>query len=229
MKKELLDALKANFVGVSENVLNRVAEKLAKTVTTAEQVASAVEGVTFQQVLDSYGDSRATEAQQTAVKNYESKYGLKDGVKAEGGAATAPSAQTTPPPAAGGDDVPAWAKILLDTNKALTERLNKFEADRTTATRREQLNGIIGKLPEHLRKPYERTSVDNLTDEQFTTLTGEIATEVDAIVKDAQAKGAVFGKPTVTGGQPQNDKLSQEQEAAIAHRETVTKADDQPF
>lgn len=227
MKKELLDALKANFVGVSENVLNRVAEKLAKTVTTAEQVASAVEGVTFQQVLDSYGDSRATEAQQTAVKNYESKYGLKDGVKAEGGAATAPPAQT--PPAAGGDDVPAWAKTLLDTNKALAERLNKFEADRTTATRREQLNGIIGKLPEHLRKPYERTSVDNLTDEQFTTLTGDIATEVDAIVKDAQAKGAVFGKPTVTGGQQQNDKLSQEQEAVIAHRETVTKADEQPF
>lgn len=228
MKKELLDALKANFVGVSEHVLNRVAEKLAKTVTTAEQVASAVEGVTFQQVLDSYGDSRATEAQQTAVKNYESKYGLKDGVKAEGGAATAPPAQT-PPPAAGGDDVPAWAKTLLDTNKALAERLNKFEADRTTATRREQLNGIIGKLPEHLRKPYERTSVDNLTDEQFTALTGEITTEVDAIVKDAQAKGAVFGKPTVTGGQQQNDKLSQEQEAVIAHRETVTKADEQPF
>lgn len=215
-------------MGVSEHVLNRVAEKLAKTVTTAEQVASAVEGVTFQQVLDSYGDSRATEAQQTAVKNYESKYGLKDGVKAEGGAATAPPSQT-PPPAAGGDDVPAWAKTLLDTNKALAERLNKFEADRTTATRREQLNGIIGKLPEHLRKPYERTSVDNLTDEQFTALTGEITTEVDAIVKDAQAKGAVFGKPTVTGGQQQNDKLSQEQEAVIAHRETVTKADEQPF
>lgn len=228
MKKELLDALKAKFVGVSENVLNRVAEKLAKTVTTAEQVASAVEGVTVQQVLDSYGDSRATEAQQTAVKNYESKYGLKDGVKAEGGAATTPPAQTTPPPA-GGDDVPAWAKTLLDTNKALAERLNKFEADRTTATRREQLNGIIGKLPEHLRKPYERTSVDNLTDEQFTALTGEITTEVDAIVKEAQAKGAVFGKPTVTGGQQQNDKLSQEQEAVIAHRETVTKADEQPF
>lgn len=201
MKKELLDALKAKFVGVSENVLNRVAERMAKTVTTAEQVASAVEGVTFQQVLDSYGDSRATEAQQTAVRNYESKYGLKDGVKAEGGgAATTPPAQTTPPPAAGGDDVPAWAKTLLDTNKALAERLNKFEADRTTATRREQLNGIIGKLPEHLRKPYERTSVDNLTDEQFTALTGEIATEVDAIVKDAQAKGAVFGRP-VGGGQ----------------------------
>lgn len=229
MKKELLDALKAKYVGVSENVLNRIADKLAKTVTTAEQVASAVEGVTFQQVLDSYGDSRATEAQQTAVKNYESKYGLKDGVKAEGGAATTPPAKTTPPPAAGGDDVPAWAKTLLDTNTVLTERLNKFEADRTTATRREQLNSIIGKLPGHLRKPYERTSIDNLTDEQFTTLTGQITTEVDAIVKDAQAKGAIFGKPTVTGGQQQNDKLSQEQEAAIAHRETVTRADVQPF
>ena len=67
MRKEILDALKAKFTGVSDAILGRIADKLAKTATTAEQVATAVEGVTFQQVLESYGDSRATEAQQTAV------------------------------------------------------------------------------------------------------------------------------------------------------------------
>ena len=78
MRKEILDALKAKFTGVSDAILGRIADKLAKTATTAEQVATAVEGVTFQQVLESYGDSRATEAQQTAVSNYEKKHGLKD-------------------------------------------------------------------------------------------------------------------------------------------------------
>ena len=73
MRQQILDALKAKFQGVSEKILGRIADKLAKTVTTAEQVATAVEGVTLQQLLDSYGDSRATEAQQTAVHNYESK------------------------------------------------------------------------------------------------------------------------------------------------------------
>lgn len=48
MRKELLDALKAKFEGVSDAVLGRMADKLAKTATTAEQVKTAVEGVTIQ-------------------------------------------------------------------------------------------------------------------------------------------------------------------------------------
>ena len=91
MKQKLFDALKAKFPGVNANVLNRIAEKLAKTVTTDEQVTTAVAGVTqeFIEIIESYGDSRATEAQQTAVHTYETKYGLKDGQKidATGGAA----------------------------------------------------------------------------------------------------------------------------------------------
>lgn len=81
MLQEILNALKAKFEGVSDAVLNRIAAKLAKTVTTAEQVKSAVDGVTLQQVIDSYADNRATEATQTAIRNYEQKHGLKDGVK----------------------------------------------------------------------------------------------------------------------------------------------------
>lgn len=83
MRKAILDALKAKFQGVSESVLNRIADKLCKTVTTAEQVQTAVDGVTIQQVIEGYADSRATEASQTAVHTYEQKYGLKDGAKIE--------------------------------------------------------------------------------------------------------------------------------------------------
>ena len=63
MKKIILDALKAKYVGVSESILNRMAEKLVKTVTKEEDVAAAVEAVTFQQI-DSEADRRATEASQ---------------------------------------------------------------------------------------------------------------------------------------------------------------------
>lgn len=66
-------------------MLDRIANKLAKTITKTEDIATAVEGVTIQQIIDSYTDSRVTEASETARKNavndYESKYGLKDGVK----------------------------------------------------------------------------------------------------------------------------------------------------
>lgn len=236
MKQKIFEALKAKFQGVNANVLNRIAEKLAKTVTTDEQVATAVAGVTQEliEVIESYGDSRATEAQQTAVTNYESKYGLKDGkpVSPDGGAPANGGAtvQTTTQPAGGTETVPAWAQQLIDSNKTLTERLNKMDGERTTATRKQQLSTIISKLPDNLRKPYERISVDTLSEEQFTTLLGEVTTEVDGLVADINSKGAVFGRPAAhNGGGNQGDALTKEQEAAIAVREGKADKDGQPF
>lgn len=232
MKQLILNALKAKYQGVSDAILDRIATKLAKTVTSEEQVATAVEGVTFQQVLESYGDSRATEAQQTAVRNYENKYGLKDGVKTEnGGASGGNGGGTTTQQNQGGasGDVPSWAQVLIDQNKQLTERLNKMDGERTTATRKQQLSTIIEKLPENLRKAYERTPVENLTEEQFSGLVSEITTEVEGIVNDTNAKGAVFGRPAAQSGNGnQGNELTKEQEAAIAHRDSKPK-DGQPF
>ncbi len=69
MKDRILAALKAKFSGVSADILDRIAVMLAKTVTTEEQVATAVEGVTEEliNVIEGYGDSRATGAQKTAA------------------------------------------------------------------------------------------------------------------------------------------------------------------
>lgn len=237
MKQKILEALKAKFPGVNANVLNRIADKLCKTVTTDEQVTTAVAGVTKEviEIIESYGDSRATEAQQTAVQTYEQKYGLKDGVKIDngggsqggqqGGTQTVQTQQT-----AGGEQVPAWAQALIDSNKTITERLNKMDGDRTTATRKQQLSSIIEKLPENLRKPYERTPVNGLTDEQFNTLVGEITSEVEGIVNDKQAKGAVFGRPSAQhgGSSSQGNELTKEQMDAISHRDNKP-ADGQPF
>lgn len=236
MKQRILEALKAKFPGGNANVLNRIADKLCKTVTTDEQVTTAVAGVTKEliEIIESYGDSRATEAQQTAVQTYEQKYGLKDGAKIENGGGSQGGqqggTQTVQTPPAGGEQVPAWAQALIASNKAMTERLNKMDGDRTTATRKQQLSSIIEKLPENLRKPYERTPVDGLTDEQFNTLVGEITSEVDGIVQDRQAKGAVFGRPSAQygGSSSQGGELTKEQMDAISHRDNKP-VDGQPF
>lgn len=232
MRQKIFDALKAKFPGVNANVLNRIADKLSKTVTTDEQVTTAVAGVTqeFIEIIESYGDSRATEAQQTAVHTYETKYGLKDGQKIDGGTGGQPGGTTvTTPPAGGTEQVPAWAQALIDQNKKVMERMDKMDIDRTTATRKQQLTSIIEKLPENLRKGYERIAVDNLSDEQFNTLVGEINTEVEEIVNDTRAKGAVFGKPSAQlGAGNQGGELTKEQQDAIAHRDSKP-ADGQPF
>ena len=230
----ILNALKAKFQGVSDAVLSRIANKLAKTVTSQEQVATSVEGVTLQQVIDSYADHRATEAQQTAVQNYESKYGLKDGekvtpvtVQQQGGQPTTGGQPTQP--TAGATETPEWAKQLIEQNKALTDRIAKMEGQRTTDSRKQQLSTIIAKLPEQLRKPYERITLDSLSDEQFNTLVTEVTTEVEGIANDINSKGAVFGRPTANSGGNQGNELTKEQQDAIAHRDGSVKGEGQPF
>lgn len=232
MKQQILTALKAKFVGVSDAILDRVATKLAQTVTTAEQVQTAVDGVTFQQVLESYGDSRATQATQTAVHNYETKYGLKDGVKVTPPEQQPPVPPVTPPvtpPAGGAEAVPAWAQALIESNNSLKNELAQMKTDRTTETRKQQISTLIEKLPENLRKAYSRTPVDSLTDEQFTALVGEITTEVGDIQSSIQQKGAVFGKPAAQNGGNQGAELTKEQVAAISQRDGAAQGQGQPF
>ena len=232
MKQQILTALKAKFVGVSDAILDRVATKLAQTVTTAEQVQTAVDGVTFQQVLESYGDSRATQATQTAVHNYETKYGLKDGVKVTPPEQQPPVPPVTPPvtpPAGGAEAVPAWAQALIESNNSLKNELAQMKTARTTETRKQQISTLIEKLPENLRKAYSRTPVDGLTDEQFTTLVGEITTEVGDIQSSIQQKGAVFGKPAAQNGGNQGAELTKEQVAAITQRDGSAQGQGQPF
>lgn len=231
-RTSIIEALRNRFAGVSDAILNRIADKLDKTVKAQEEVAAAVAGVTFQQVLESYGDSRATEAQQTAVRNYESKYGLKDGVKVDGNGGQQPQTTTaTTPNQQDGAETPAWAKALIDSNKALTDRLSALEGERTTAARRQKLAAVTGRLPESLRKAYERTPVESISDEEFDSLLADITGEVDGIVKDGNARGAVFGRPSAQSGRetarPQ-DELSKEQLDAIGKREGVA-SDAQPF
>lgn len=215
MKQLILNALKAKFTGVSDAILDRVATKLAQTVTQTEQVQTVVDGVTFQQVLESYGDSRATQAQQTAVHNYEQKYGLKDGVKVDdqqrqAGAAT----QTTNNQQQHGtqkEDIPEWAKAIID-------RMEKMDNERTTATRRQQIEKLIEGLPENLKKAYGRTPVDGLTDEEFNALTTEITTEVNGITTEIRQRASQFGAPSAKGGNQNGNELTDDQIKAIENR-----------
>lgn len=234
MLKELLDALKVKFPDISEHILNRIAKSKANTVTTAEQVKTVVDGITLQQVIDSYADSRATEAQATAVHNYETKHGLRDGVKIENPAPVSnpqPSQATQPQGGAQQSTTDALLAQLLESNKKLNERFDKLEGERTTASRRQQVSEITAKLPENLRKPYERIALDSLTDEQFESLKGELTTEVDGIAAGIKSQGAVFGRPNAPqGGTTKPNELTKEQEEAIAARTSSPSKDgQQPF
>lgn len=204
-RQQILEALQAKFKGGNAGVLNWIAAQLAKTVTAAEQVQTAVDGITQEYVsmMESYGDSRATSSAQTAVKNYETSHGLKDGKPvqqpaAQGGEKPAPTIQQ--PAGGASNEVLELLKQLTEQNKGLTERLDRIDTERTTTTRKSQLSQIIAKLPEALRKPYERISLDGLKDDEFNTLVGEVTTEVDGIISGMRQRGATFTPPATNNG-----------------------------
>ena len=133
----ILAGLQQKFPGVDTATLARIANKKAEGVTDESQVNSIVEGISFTDVLNSYGDFRAGQAQLSAVANYEKKHGLKEGK---------PIQRQELEPKPKNDDVPAWAQDLIDSNKDLSEKLAKMEAEKIQVTRAEQ---ILSKAKEY--------------------------------------------------------------------------------
>lgn len=231
MKEQILEALRSKFPGRSAVILGRIADKLAKTATTPEQVTTAVEGVTPEliEVIESYGDSRATEASTTAVTNYEAKYGLREGKPTTPPAPTGEGNDNAPKGQAD-ESVPAWAVSLTERVTALQNELNRRDAERTTTGRRQALEAIYGHLPEPLRKGYERIPLDTLSDDDFTKLTADVTAEVGEIGQAFAAKGAVFSTPSAHhGGAGTQKELTKEQIEEINRRGGKPADGEQPF
>lgn len=104
--------------------LIRIAEKKATGVTDESQVQTIADGVSFQDVLNSYGDFRANGAVSSAVTNYEKKHNLKDGKPIE---------NPNPNPEEKKEDVPAWAQALIDSNKNLSTELSALKQEKLQA------------------------------------------------------------------------------------------------
>lgn len=207
MKKTILDLLKTKFPGVSDAILSRIADNLAKTATTAEEAQTAVDGVTFQSVLESYGDSRATEAQQTAVKNYEKKHGIKDG-KPQQTEKPAETQQGAAQPAEGGAiTADAIRAIIREENAALREEVAGLKAEKTAAGRKATLAGILKDAPESVRLRYEKdfARMSFTDDEDFNGWITEITPDVEKIATDFAAKGGVVGRPKAGAGNGSNE------------------------
>ena len=136
--EQILAALQQKFSGVDTAILSRIANKKGEGVTDESKVNSIVEGIGFQDVLNSYGDFRADGAASTAVKNYERKHNLKNG-KVED--------ETKPAPTNEQQDI---AKLIADAVSAavspLSDKLTQFEAAKAKETRDEQ---ILAKAQEY--------------------------------------------------------------------------------
>lgn len=208
MRKQILDALKAKFTGVSEAILSRIADKIAKTVTKEEDVTTAVEGVTLQHVLESYGDSRATEAQQTAVSNYEKKHGLKDGQKATGGELDDPNGTS---PATGGDLDGQITAAVQAAIKPFQDEINTLKSGKVSENRKQQLDTVIANASDKFKTTTGKnfTRINFKDDEDFNSWLEEVKTDVEEDVAETAADGASFGRPKTGQGSVKKDEIPQ--------------------
>jgi len=197
MKKRIMELLTTKFEGVDSKILEGIASKLAETTKTDEEATTAVEGVTFSQVLKSYGDSRANQASVSAVSNYEKKYKLKDGkaIDLQGDVHRDVDDDNA-------DNVPEYVKKIMDVNNALLSKIENLQGEvsglktqKLTESRSAKLQKIISELSEAQKRPYARITLDKMSDEEFESFIDEVKSDVSSIEKDNAALKANVGKP----------------------------------
>ncbi|WP_196051983.1 hypothetical protein [Bacteroides clarus] len=190
--EQILAGLQQKFTGVDTAILTRIATKKAEGVTDETKVNSIVEGISFSDVLNSYGDFRAGDASKTAVTNYEKRHNLKDGKPIE-------NPNPNPKPEENKDDVPAWAQALIDSNKSLSDKLTQFETEKAQATRSQQ---ILAKAKEYgIPENYAKRCA--IKDDE----------DLDAYFKDLKQEFANDGFKGVTPPESAEAKIEKESES----------------
>ena len=185
--EQILAALKTKFQGVEDATLQRIASKKSEGVTDESKVNSIVEGISFQDVLKSYGDYRADGAQKTAISNYEKKHNIKDGKPVE---ETKPQQPQTPAPTPQPkpvEEVPAWAQSLIDSNKTLSEKLAAMDAKTKADIRYQQIDEVAKSfgIPEFAYKG-KQIADDADLNQYFTDLKQEMQNSGFQFVKSPE-------------------------------------------
>lgn len=215
IRKFILDALRKKFEGVDEKVLNRIARNAAKTVKTEDEATQFVEDYTIQQVIDSYSDSRVTES----ISSYEKKHGLKDGKPASTDDAPEDVEENKDPDKdkkgkkdddpdedrkgkgkkdnKEDDDMPSWARALIDGQTRLNERLDGIEKGKQADARKSKFLEAIKDAPEKFRERAEKKFARYTfkDDEDFETYLEELAEEVEEVSTAEETKGAIVNPP----------------------------------
>lgn len=193
--EQILAGLQQKFTGVDTAILTRIATKKAEGVTDDTKVNSIVEGISFSDVLNSYGDFRAGDASKTAVTNYEKKHNLKEGKPIEITTTTTQQQTTEQQP----DMATIIANAVSTAVKPLSDKLAQFETEKSQATRQEQ---ILTKAKEYgIPENYAKRCA--IKDDE----------DLDAYFKDLKQDFANDGFKGVTPPESAEQKIEKENES----------------
>lgn len=196
--EQMAAALQQKFSGVDSAILTRIATKKSEGLTDESKVNSIVEGISFQDVLNSYGDFRAGDASVTAVKNYEKKHNLKDGKTIK--TPTPTPAPTPAPNEDNGNDIAALiADAISKAVQPLSDKLTQFETAKATEQRNAQ---ILAKAQEY--------GIPDVIAKRYSIPDGE---DLDAFFKDAKQELANVGFNGIPAPESSDAKIEKENES----------------
>lgn len=194
MLDQILKALKDKYkdLGFTEKAFGAVAAFLATTVTEDTQIEAAITGV--EPLLKGFqgdADKRVTDAILKAkleAKKEEEKSEKKPQTKSsKSGGDSEPDDKKDEQ----GDGTPEWAKLLIEQNKTLAEKVMNMEAGKATEGRKQKLESLLAQAPESLKstvlKDFGRMKFE--TEEEFETYFSEKKTDYEAFSKELTEKG----------------------------------------
>lgn len=99
------------------------------------------------------------------------------------------------------DDMPAWAKALVDSNKALTEKLNSIETEKSQLTIRQKIAEKLTDVPE----PYWSKMALPSKEEDIETFTAGVSQDWVNLGLSTSTKPHVPGGPSI--GTPSKEQV----------------------
>lgn len=210
MKDKILALLTAKFAGVRKDGLARLAQALSLQAADETEAGALVEKLTIEKVNEFVTDYRKDVDKEVSDSNKTYEGTLKKKYKfVEKEADDDPGKKSK----SGEDDeeVPKWAKSLIQTNNELKQKLSSFEGERTKQTRLQTLESKLKDVPETFKaqklKDFSRMNFE--TEEAFNEYLTETEAGIAAFNQEMADKGlSGHAKPYLSGGKSQTEEDS---------------------
>lgn len=203
MKEKLLALLQTKFAGVRKDGLNQLATVMALTVTTEEEVTSAVDKLTEQSVGQFVTDwrkdvdSEISKANKTYEDGLRKKYDFKE------------KGNPNPPTHPTELDAAAIAAIVQKAIEPFASELNSIKTTKVVETRKQLLAKELEGLDEGFRTPY-LSAFDRMNfkdDDDFNAHLTNVKAEVAKIQQSLIDKGlSQQSKPMFGSGSAKTDE-----------------------
>ena len=215
LMEKILQALKTKYahLGLEENILKAIATRLATAVKEESEIENAVKGVEEEvKLLQSVADKGRT----SLTKAEEARKKLEKELEEER-AKSNPKPQNPPTPSTEHkpDEVPAWAKSLVEAVNKQNETIAAFQAEKQQQSAKERfLNQLKtqGVSETFYKHHLGRTFKD---DEEMNAFVNELKADEQAFLQTQANTGLSYLSGSVLGGGKDNNGVSADVQAYI--------------